>query len=172
MARAQVVDARSLVDRRAVGTPFAVHQSMNSLRRSVAAALLVLLGLAQAQAFAAEPRGTDDKEGALPAPQPTRGPVLPVLYVSLAALNTYDALSTLQGVQNGARETNGLLAPVAGSAPAMWVVKGTATAASILAAERLWKSNRRAQAIAVLAVTNGMMAVVAARNASVLRQQR
>jgi hypothetical protein len=40
----------------------------------------------------------------------------------------------------------------------------------MLIAERLWKHNNKAGAIAVMLATNGMMATVAARNASVLRQ--
>jgi hypothetical protein len=98
-----------------------------------------------------------------------RGGLLPALYVSLAGLNAFDAYSTSVGLSRGAREANPLMQSVAGNPAALWAVKGGATDASIFVAERLWKSNRRAQAIAVMVVTNGMMAVVAARNASVLR---
>src|SRR5215208_7062169 len=68
---------------------------------------------------------------------PARGPVLPVLYISLAALNAYDGIATLSGTRRGAVETNRLMAPIARNAPAMWLVKGATTAGEILAAERL-----------------------------------
>ena len=59
-----------------------------------------------------------------------------------------------------------------GTPAAVWAVKAGATAASIFAAERLWHQHRRAEAIAVMIATNGLMAAVAAHNASVLRAQR
>jgi hypothetical protein len=122
-------------------------------------------------AAAVRPLATD-VDWSLPAVQfgapARRGRVLPALYVSLAGLNAFDAYSTSAGLSRGAREANPLMKSVAGNPAALWAVKGGATAASILVAERLWKQNKRGQAIAVMVVTNGMMAVVAARNASVL----
>jgi hypothetical protein len=55
---------------------------------------------------------------------------------------------------------------------ALWAVKGGAAFISIYAAERLWRQHRRGQAIAMMAVSNGLMVAVAASNASVLRAQR
>jgi hypothetical protein len=100
-----------------------------------------------------------------------RGGLLPALYVSLAGLNAVDAYTTMKGLSAGATEANPLMKAVVGNSTAFLAVKGGVTAGSILVAERLWKSNRRAQAIAVMVVTNGMMAAVAARNVSVLRQR-
>ncbi len=102
----------------------------------------------------------------------TRGAVLPSLYVSLAALNLYDGYSTGVGLRRGAVEANGALKGFAGNAVARYTVKVGATALSIYMAERLWKKGQRAQAIALMVVSNGMMTAVAARNASVLRQLR
>jgi hypothetical protein len=102
--------------------------------------------------------------------RPTRGAVLPSLYVSLAGLNAYDAYATTAGLARGAAEANPLLRGVAGSPAALWAVKGGVTASSIVVAERLWRRNRKAAAIAVMAVSNGIMAAVAARNARVLGQ--
>jgi hypothetical protein len=102
----------------------------------------------------------------------TRGRLLPGLYVGLAALNAYDAYSTAQGINRGATEANPLMRGVVGSQAAMWAVKGGVTASTIVLAEKLWRKNRRMQAIAVMAIANGMMAAVAARNGSVLRRQR
>jgi len=116
-----------------------------------------------------------DTDWMLPAIEfgPTRrGAVLPSLYVSLAALQAMDAYTTVTGVRRGAVEVNTLLSGLATNGSAMWAMKAGVTAGSILAAERLWKRHRRAQAIAVMAVSNGMMAMVAARNYSVLRSVR
>jgi hypothetical protein len=106
------------------------------------------------------------------AQKPSRGALLPALYVSLAGLNIFDAYSTTKGLSRGAVEANPLLHGVAGNSAALWAVKGGTTAASIFFAERLWRQHRRAEAIAAMVVSNGVMAGVAARNASVLRQVR
>ncbi len=105
---------------------------------------------------------------AAPARSRVRGTLLPSLYVSLAGLNAFDAYTTTVGVAKGATEANPLMRGVAGKPAAMWAVKGCVTAASIYMAERLWKKNRKVEAITVMAITNGMMAVVAARNAAVV----
>jgi hypothetical protein len=102
----------------------------------------------------------------------SRGSVLPALYVSLAALNAYDGYSTNRGLARGAKEANPFMKGLASNSAALWAVKGAAAGASIAVAERLWRKHRRVEAIAVMVVSNGMMAVVAARNASVLRQVR
>ena len=101
--------------------------------------------------------------------EPRRGALLPVLYVSLAGLNAYDAYSTTKGVSSGARESNPLMRGAAGSPAAIWAIKAGVTSASIVVAERLWRTHKRPQAIGVMIISNGLMAAVAARNASVLR---
>lgn len=101
--------------------------------------------------------------------EPRRGGLLPVLYVSLAGLNAYDAYSTTKGLSRGARESNPVMRGAAGSPAAIWAIKGGVTGASIMVAERLWRAHKRPQAIGVMIISNGLMAAVAARNASVLR---
>jgi hypothetical protein len=103
---------------------------------------------------------------------PKRGALLPTLYVGYAALNAFDAFSTSKGMANGAAEGNPLMGGVARHPAALWAVKGGVTAGSIAMAERLWREDKRKAAVAVMVIANGMMAVVAARNASVLRQIR
>ena len=123
-------------------------------------------------------RAADDKApAAVPAPPamlavraPTRGPVLPALYASLAALNLYDGLSTSAALNRGAVDKNPMMASVAGNPVSLWIVKGASTAASIYFAERLWKQHHRAQAVVVMLAANGMMAVVAVHNQSVVSQ--
>jgi hypothetical protein len=102
----------------------------------------------------------------------TRPSVLPALYVSLAALQGYDAYSTLRVVKQGAVEVNPMMRGVVGHPAAFIVVKSAATFASIYAAERLWRKDHRVTAIVLMAATTGTMAVLAAHNASVLRAQR
>jgi hypothetical protein len=101
-----------------------------------------------------------------------RGALLPALYVSLAALNAYDAYSTTRGLSLGAAEGNAMMGSVAGRPAVLWAVKGGATAGSVYIAERLWKKNNKVGAVVVMLATNGMMATVAARNSSVINSLR
>jgi hypothetical protein len=99
---------------------------------------------------------------------PHRGALLPSLYVSLAALNAFDAMTTSKAVRSASgTEANPLMAGVAGHSAALWAVKGGATAASVLLAERMWRNHNRVGAIATMVITNGMMAAVAANNTRV-----
>jgi hypothetical protein len=160
-------------------------------RIALAAVVLTVLGIG-APATAAEPEAEPrDTRGALASPavsrfiaetdsyllrsrvdSPTRGSMLPALYVSYAALNIFDAYSTTKGVAGGAVEANPLMRGAAGRPAVFWAVKGGMTAGTIVVAERLWKADRRAAAVAMMIISNGMMAAVAARNSSVLRQIR
>jgi hypothetical protein len=103
---------------------------------------------------------------------PRRGALLPTLYVSYAALNAFDAYSTSNGLQRGAVEGNLLMRGVAGQTATMWATKAGVTAGAIAVAERLWRADRKKAAIVTMVVANGMMAMVASKNASVLRQIR
>lgn len=97
---------------------------------------------------------------------------LPSMYISLAALQGYAVYSTLRALNQGAVEANPMMRGVVGNSAALFAVKGAVTFGSIYMAERLWRGHRRGAAIALMAVTNDMMAVVAAHNASVLRADR
>ena len=101
-----------------------------------------------------------------------RGTALSALYVSFAALQIVDGYTTMTGTTRGAQEANPLMAGAAGNRAALWAVKGGATLATIYVAERLWKNHQRGQAIAVMLLSNGVMAAVAAHNSSVLRTGR
>jgi hypothetical protein len=104
--------------------------------------------------------------------RPSRGPLLPSLYVSLAGLSAFDAYSTRAAISSGALEANPIMRKAARNSTAMWAVKSGATATTIILADRLWRQNRKAHAIAVMVVSNGLMAAVAAQNARVLTQVR
>ena len=99
-------------------------------------------------------------------------PVLTMLSASMAGLQAYDAYSTLTALKRGGGESNPLMQGILGH-PAVFIgVKAGLTAASIYAAERLWREHHRGTAIALMAVTNGIMAAVAVNNASVLHASR
>jgi hypothetical protein len=150
---------------------------------------LIIVGLLATPAFASDPAGpakstSDDPPAQTLASEtlapvrlevvhmpadfkaPSRGPALPVLYGSLAALQAYDAVATLRGVNAGRVEINPMMAGVSGTPAAMWAVKASVTTAAIVASERLWRTHRRSQAIVVMAIANGVMAGVALHNAS------
>ena len=101
-------------------------------------------------------------------PAGERSLVLPSLYVSLGALQAYDVYSTLTALQGGASEANPLMQGVVGNPAAFIALKVGVTGASIYAAERLWKQQKRTQAILLMAASNGLMAYVAHHNARVL----
>jgi len=102
----------------------------------------------------------------------SRPRVLPALYASYAALQVYDVYATRQGLASGAREANPVMRQVVGNQGAFWALKASATVGTIVAAERLWKQDKKAAAIAVLVASNGVAAFVAVRNARTLRQGR
>ena len=98
----------------------------------------------------------------------SRPAILPPLYVGLAALQAYDGYSTIRGVRQNKSEANPLVGGLAGRPALFWSIKAASTAATIYFADQLWRQHHRKQAIATMIVANGVMAAVAARNASVL----
>lgn len=101
----------------------------------------------------------------------SRPAALPALYISYAALQGFDVYSTRQALARGAREANPLMEGAVGNTATFIAVKAGVGVATIMAAERLWKTNKLA-AIAVMVASNSVSAVVAARNARTLRQLR
>lgn len=102
-------------------------------------------------------------------PRGTRPASLPLLYASFIGLEAYDGYSTSTGTVHGATESNPLLRGAVGNPVVLWTIKGAAAFTSIYISERLWRHHRRAQAVAVMVISNAVMAAVAARNLSVLR---
>jgi len=133
--------------------------------------MFLLTASAQAADEAAVDPGVALKQKAVERPI-ARGAALPVLYGVLAGLQAYDGWSTVGAVNRGAVEANPAIARVAANPGAMWALKVGATSASIYAAETLWRRHRRAEAIATMVAVNGMMVVVATRNASVMQGLR
>jgi hypothetical protein len=92
-----------------------------------------------------------------------------MLYAGYVALQVIDGYTTTAGVSRGAFEANPLMHGLANRPALLWSVKGGVSVATICTAEHLWRTHHRAQAIAVMAASNGILAAVAARNASALR---
>ncbi len=142
--------------------------------RSLAAALVLVVTAAAMPAYA-----EDTIVIAAPVPAAakvrqsvSRPALLTGLYASYAGLQAYDVYSTRQALSRGAREANPLMQGVAGSTSGMMALKAGVTVGTIVAAERMWRNNNKMGAIAVLVASNGVAAIVAARNASTLRQLR
>jgi hypothetical protein len=64
------------------------------------------------------------------------------------------------------------MAPLVKQPALVIAAKAAVTVATIAAAENLWRTHHRTHAVVLLVVTNGVMAAVAANNASVLRGSR
>ena len=143
------------------------------MTRTIAAAVLLSLTMFALPAFADDGNAAPLTIGASARlGQAVRRPaVLPALYASYAALQAYDVFSTKQGLARGAREANPLMDGVVGHTSTFVALKVTAAVGTMVMAERLWKTNK-VGAIAVMAASNGVAAVVAARNARTLRQLR
>jgi hypothetical protein len=103
---------------------------------------------------------------------PKRPTALTSMYVGLAGLQAFDVYSTMSALKAGAREANPVMSGVVGHPAAFVALKAGMTTMSIVAAEKMWRQGKRAQAIAVMAVSNGFMTFVAAHNASVVSGQR
>jgi len=141
--------------------------------RTIAASAVLSLTMSALPASAAD-ESTAAATPAMPATMSrplSRPAALPALYASYAALQAFDVYSTRQALGRGAREANPLMEGVVGNADAFVAVKTAVAVSTIVAAERLWKTNKAA-AIAVMVASNGVAAVVAARNARTLGQLR
>ena len=93
------------------------------------------------------------------------------LYVSFAALQVMDAVSTRRALANGAREANPLMAGLARNSGAMFAVKAGTAAATTFFAERLARKHPR-RATILMAVLNTAYAAVVAHNYRVARNSR
>ena len=106
------------------------------------------------------PPVVDAERPAAPVSAPRRpGGLLP-LYVSFASLQALDAHSTTRALDRGAVEANPLMRGLAGHPVGMFAVKAAATAAVVYSAERIWKKNKAAAVIFMVAANSGMAWVV------------
>jgi hypothetical protein len=98
-----------------------------------------------------------------------RPAILPPLYASFGVLQMLDAHSTMEAISAGrGGEANRSMAVLAEHPVALVAVKAAATAGTILVSEKLWRRNRTAAVLLMLAV-NGAYAAVVAHNYRVAR---
>jgi hypothetical protein len=107
----------------------------------------------------------------LEVPRSTGRSSLVALSVASATLHGLDVYTTLAALDRGALEANPMMRGAVRNTAVFVAVKSSMAAATIYAAHRLWPRNRVA-AVAVLAISNGVMATVVAHNLSVLRQMK
>ena len=91
------------------------------------------------------------------------------LYVSFAALQIMDAVSTRQALNNGAREANPAMAGLARNDAALFAVKAGTAAATTWFAEKLSRKHPRGATI-MMAVLNTAYAAIVAHNYRVARK--
>jgi hypothetical protein len=93
--------------------------------------------------------------------RPERPRALVPLYITFAGLQALDVHSTIQAVNGGARESN----PVVRGAldgPAQMILMKTATAAGVVVlTERLWRRNRTAAVITMIALNSAYLTIAA-----------
>jgi hypothetical protein len=92
-----------------------------------------------------------------------RPTVLVPLYVSFATLQVLDMHSTADALGRGASEANPIVRSFATNPFAMAAVKAAGTAGVILASEQLWKKNKPA-AIVFMVASNAAMSWVVQHN--------
>lgn len=102
---------------------------------------------------------------------PKRPMALPALYASTILLQALDAHSTMTAIDLGAHEANPLMKGAAGNKGTMLAVKAGVAGATIYFAEKMWKRNP-VGAIAMMAVINGVNALVVAHNYKVANSLR
>jgi Domain of unknown function (DUF5658) len=119
---------------------------------------------------AAKPPATQIERAAVAPFQPAerRPPALIPLYASFVTLEMLDVHSTSRALANGGVEANPAIRGVAGNAAAMIAMKAAGSASLIFASEKIWKKNRTA-AVVLMIATNSAMAWVVAHNYQVAR---
>jgi hypothetical protein len=97
-----------------------------------------------------------------------RPPALSGLYATWIGLQAYDSYSTLAGISKGAAETNPMVNGLTKNRGMFFAAKASMTLVTVALAEQMWRDHHPGRAVAMMLVSNGVMAAVAARNASVL----
>jgi hypothetical protein len=96
----------------------------------------------------------------LPVPKARRPKALMPLYASFASLQVLDVHSTTRALDRGAVEMNPLMKGIAGSPAGLLAIKAGATTGVVYAGERLWKRNKAAAVIFMIAANTAMGWVV------------
>jgi hypothetical protein len=122
---------------------------------------------AQSSLFAGEPpadatvldatRPASDRLGT---EQSARPKMLVPLYVSFASLQVLDAHTTARALDRGAVEANPIMRGFTGSTAGMLAIKTAGTAGVVWASERMWRRNKTAAVIFLVAANSAMGWVV------------
>lgn len=94
-----------------------------------------------------------------PAEQQRPNTLIP-LYVSFGVLQVFDTQSTVDAIARGGMEANPVLKGIAGNPVALVAVKAAGTSGVIFATEKMWKKNKRAAVIFMMAANCAMAWVV------------
>ena len=132
----------------ALAAPAVAQEPAPSLRESAATAALPL---------AAHP--IPPERDVTPASSQRPASLIP-LYVSFSALQVLDTHSTSRALARGGVEANPVMKGFAGSEAGMLAVKAAGTAGVIYASEKMWKRNKTAAVIFMIAANAGMAWVV------------
>lgn len=97
---------------------------------------------------------------ALEAFSPRRPRVLIPLYLSFGTLQVLDTHSTSRALAAGASEANPLLKGIVGNEVGLLAVKTAGTAGVIYASEKIWKKNKAAAIVFMVAANSAMAWVV------------
>jgi hypothetical protein len=130
------------------------------------------IGLAAAAISAAAPveqfvvRTPELPGGARRAAAGSRPGLLTPLYVSFATMQALDMHSTLRALNNGGREANPMMGSVVKSPAGMAALKATTSLGIVMLSERLWKQNRAAAVVTMVAL-NAVYGAVVTHNYSV-----
>ena len=95
----------------------------------------------------------------VPARQRRPGALIP-LYVSFSTLQVLDAHSTSRALDGGASEANPVVRGIAGNKIGLLGLKAAGTTAVIFATEKMWKRNKTASIIFMIASNSAMAWVV------------
>jgi hypothetical protein len=90
------------------------------------------------------------------------GALIP-LYLTFAGLQALDAHSTWRALDGGARETNPVVRGSLDNPASLVLMKGATAAGVVLLTEKLWRRNRTAAVISMIAL-NSAYATIAAHN--------
>lgn len=122
----------------------------------VAALLLVLLAPATTRADGDTPPDARQHRQRVERPA-----ALVPLYVSFAGLQALDVHATLAAVQNGGREANPVVRSTLDSPVEMLLLKSGAAAGVVLISEKLWRRNRTAAVITMIALNSAYLTIAA-----------
>jgi len=85
------------------------------------------------------------------------------LYITFAGLQAVDVHSTMNALEAGAREANPVVRGAIGNPTAMILLKSGTAAGVVLITEKLWRRNRTAAILSMIAL-NSAYATIAAHN--------